>query len=106
MTPTVEAIPYFHALAVFACKGNRLYRVYIRPDELVFIWAGSGTEGMAGAASQRTHGVIGYLVSQALTSAMDPSKKNETRRAVLDSTPLDQLIRDNPKNVRGPIGGF
>jgi hypothetical protein len=41
--------PYFHALAVFTCKRNRLYRIYVCPDELVLISAGAGAEGMAGA---------------------------------------------------------
>jgi hypothetical protein len=45
----MDTLPYFHALAVFACKTNRLYRIYLRPNELVFIWAGKGGEGLAGA---------------------------------------------------------
>jgi hypothetical protein len=47
----VETIPYFHALVVFACKSKKLYRVYVRPDALVFIWAGSGTEVRIGKLS-------------------------------------------------------
>jgi hypothetical protein len=97
MAETTETPPYFHALAVFACKSNRLYRVYVRPDELVLIWAGSGTEGMIGA--QVTLGELGK-------AALDPSDKNAARRMVLDRTPLEKLIDDHPKNMRAPVGGF
>jgi len=55
MVEPVEPNPHFHALAVFACKSNRFYRVYVRSDELVFIWAGSGTEGMLGAQALGIH---------------------------------------------------
>jgi hypothetical protein len=107
MTAPVENTPFFHAMAVFACKGNRLYRIYVRRDELVFIWAGSGGEGMAGARSAGLHhGALGALASHAFTAVIDPSKKNATRRDVLDSTPLEQLIDDNPKNIRAAVSGF
>jgi hypothetical protein len=107
MTENVETIPYFHAMAVFACKGNRLYRIYVRPDDLVFIWAGSGGEGMAGlAAVGRNQGALGYAASKLLTSALDPTLKNDARQDVLDETPLDRLIDDNKKNFRAPVSGF
>ena len=93
----MDTPPYFHALAVFACKSNRLYRVYVQPDELVFIWAGSGTEGMLGAR---------VTLGEGAKAALDPSKKNNARLEVLDSTPLKQLIDDHPKNMRAPISGF
>ncbi len=81
MASRKEPLPYFHALAVFACKGNRLYRVDVRPDEPVCIWAGSGMEGVAGArAAGVQHGLVGALIAKAL----DPGKKNAARQAVLD----------------------
>jgi hypothetical protein len=92
-----DTTPYFHALAVFACKSNRFYRVYVRPDELVFVWAGSGTEGMIGAKA---------VLGEKTAAALDPSDKNAARRAVLDRTPLEQLIGDHPKNMRAPADGF
>jgi len=99
--------PYFHGLAVFACKSNRLYRVYIRPDELVFIWAGSGMEGMAGAhAGAAAHGLVGALLGALMAKALDPTKKNAARKAVLDGTPLEQLIGDHAKNVRAALNEF
>jgi hypothetical protein len=107
MADSVETIPCFHAMAVFACKGNRFYRVYVRPDELVFIWAGSVGEGLAGIqAASMQGGIVGALVGAALKAAMDPSKKNAARGDLLDTTPLERLIDDNPKNMRAPIGGF
>lgn len=104
MVPANGSPPYFHALAVFACKRNRLYRIYVRPDELVFIWAGSGMEGMAGAhAAGAAHGLLGVLLGMLIAKAMDPSKKNAARKAVLDNTPLDQLVDDHPKNLRATL---
>jgi hypothetical protein len=106
MAEPTDPTPYFHALAVFACKSNRLYRVYVRHDELVFIWAGSGTEGMLGAqAAAGSGGLIGAAIGGAVQAALDPSKKNAARLAVLDSTPLERLIDDHPKNMRAPARG-
>jgi hypothetical protein len=99
--------PFFHALATFYCKANRLYRIYIRPDELVFIWAGAGAEGQAGArAMSKRGGLVPLVLGGALQSALDPSKKNQSRKEVLDRTPLEELIGDHPKNLRAPIEGF
>jgi hypothetical protein len=102
-----QSPPYFEGLAVFACKSNRLYRIYVRPDELIFIWAGSGTEGATGAhAGGAAHGLLGALLGALIAKALDPTKKNAARKAVLDSTPLEQLIDDHPKNLRAPINEF
>ena len=99
--------PYFHALAVFACKRNRLYRIYVRPDELVAVWAGSGMEGIAGAhGGAGQFGLIGALIGLLIAKALDPSKKNATRKEILDTTPLEQLRGDDPRNLRAPIDGF
>lgn len=99
--------PYFHGLAVFACKSNRLYRIYVRPDELLFIWAGSGREGVAGAhAGAAAHGLVGALLGVLIAKALDPTKKNAARKEVLDAMPLDQLIADHPKNVRAALSEF
>ena len=107
MESSMESPPYFHALAVFACKSNRLYRIYVRPDELVAIWAGSGMEGMAGAhAGAAAHGLIGALLGALIAKALDPSKKNAARKEVLDATPLEELVGDHPKNLRAPIDEF
>ena len=107
MASSMESPPYFQALAVFACKSNRLYRIYVRPDELVGIWAGSGMEGVAGAhAGAAAHGLLGALLGVLIAKALDPSKKNAARKEVLDTTPLDLLIGDHPKNLRAPINEF
>lgn len=107
MVSSTQSPPYFHALAAFVCKSNRLYRIYVRPDELLFIWAGSGMEGMAGAhAGAAAHGLLGALLGYFIAKALDPTKLNAERRAVLDATPLDELIPDHPKNLRAPLNEF
>lgn len=45
----MEGMSCFHALAAFACKSNRLYRVYAQLHQLIFIRSGSGSEGLTGA---------------------------------------------------------
>jgi hypothetical protein len=103
----MDSPPCFHALAAFVCKSNRLYRVFVRPEELVFIWAGSGMEGVAGAhAGAAAHGLVGALFGVLIAKAFDPTKKNLSRKEVLDSTPLEQLIGDHPKNVRAALNEF
>ena len=97
---------YFHALACFFCKRNRLYRIFIRPDELVFIWAGNGSEGLAGARAVAARGGGGALIGNALESALNPAKKNHSRLQVLDHTTIDQLIRDHRENIRTFIADF
>lgn len=71
----MEEVPYFHALATFACKANRLYRIYVGRHELVFIWAGKGGEGMAGArfVSRARAGAVGVegLLSRALGKGLE-----------------------------------
>jgi hypothetical protein len=107
MSTLAQTIPHFQGLAAFVCKPNRLYRVYILPDELVFIWSGSGMEGVAGAqAGAAMHGALGGLIGYAIAKSLDPAKKNAARREVLNATPLDQLIDDHAKNLRAPINEF
>src|SRR5260370_18659615 len=97
---------YFHALACFYCKRNRFYRIFIRPDELVFIWAGSGSEGLAGARAAAARGGVRALAGKALESPLDPNKKNQSRVEVLDHPSLQHLIRDHPNHFRTSIADF
>jgi hypothetical protein len=97
---------YFHSLACFYCKRNRYYRIFIRSDELVFIWAGSGSEGLAGARAIAAYGGVAALAGQALESALDHTKKNRSRIEVVEHTPLEQLISDHPYNFRASIADF
>lgn len=97
---------YFHALACFYCKRNRFYRIFIRPDELIFIWAGSGSEGVAGARTVAARGGAGVLVGKALELGLDSKRKNLSRLVKLDQTPLEQLISDHPDNIRASIADF
>jgi hypothetical protein len=105
-TAAMENVRYFHALAVFACRANRLYRIYLRPHELVFIWAGKGGEGLAGARAVSQRGGLHSVLGNALHTALDPAKKNDARRDVLDGTPLDLLVSDHPNNLVAPVEGF
>jgi len=99
----MESAPYFHAIAVFKCRKNRLYRIYLRPHDLVFVWAGNGGEGFAGAAAVTKLGGLNALLGGAMKSILDPSKKNQDRRYVLDSSTVDQLAGDHPKNFTALI---
>ncbi|HEX4343797.1 MAG TPA: hypothetical protein VH255_10415 [Verrucomicrobiae bacterium] len=106
---TAKTETYFHALGCFYCKRNRFYRIFIRTDELIFIWAGFGGEGLAAAralaASRGAYGAT-TLVGQALTPILDPTKKNNARIDILNHTPLEQLIGDHPDNFRASITDF
>ncbi len=99
-------VPFFHALAVFGCKSNRLYRIYIGADELVFIWAGSGSEISTGAMAGAGGGLLGALLAALIVKYLDPARKNAARKAVLDNTPLEELIGDDPKNLRAALEDF
>lgn len=111
---TDEDVPSFHALAAFACKANRLYRIHVRHHELVFIWAGRGSEGLrgaqavgrAGSGARLLDALVARVVGTGMASLLDSSTANRARREVLDRTPLDRLMRDHPANVRMHTGGF
>ena len=92
----MDEIPFFHAQAAFRCKPNRVYRIYVCPTELAFIWVGRGLEGVAGAA------VGGKWV----VALVDPSEKNSAQREKLDHTRLELLLDDHPKNLRAAISDF
>jgi hypothetical protein len=110
----MEDTPYFYAKAAFACKANRFYRVYVRRQELVFIWAGKSGEGLAGArVVSRFHtrtlsieGMFSSLIGKGMEKLMDPAKSNVSREKILDTTSLAKLIPDHSANLRAHTGGF
>jgi hypothetical protein len=102
----MDEAPSFHALAVFPCKANRLYRIYIRPSELIFIWAGKGSEGMAAAHAFSNGHLLHRVVGAAMTQVLDPARQNEERRRTLDHATLSRLLKDHPHNFRANTGGF
>ncbi|HEU4670115.1 MAG TPA: hypothetical protein VFR91_05385 [Dyella sp.] len=110
----MEDTPYFHAVAAFACKANRLYRIYVRRQELVFIWAGKGGEGLGGARAMGRFARRGWapeaiafsLAGKGLEKLIDPARGNQSRQRVLDATPLSRLIPDHPANLRAHTAGF
>jgi hypothetical protein len=82
--------PFFHGLAAFKLKANRFYRIYVMPDELIFVYAGSGGE-VASALSL----LAPFLESQplvpvvrALASALDPRSEIAARLREFDVTPI------------------
>lgn len=102
----MDEAPCFHALAAFPCKANRLYRIYIRTSELIFIWAGKGGEGLAGARAISKGGLVHGLVGAAMTHALDPTRQNEERRRAMENASLSRLMKDHPHNFRANTGGF
>jgi len=99
--------PNFYGLATFCCKANRLYRIYLRPDEMIFIWAGKGGEGVAGAlaVAKGGHGPKAAM-GEALARWLDPTDVNQARLEVLERTTLEELLDDHPLNLRAPLAGF
>ena len=96
MAGATEQPPFFRGVAPFTWTPNRLYRVYILPGELVFIYAGSGGEVSAAVGAQ--FGLLGGLIA----AAANPKRKNEQRQQQLDSAGLDKLIADHKHNFRAP----
>ncbi len=88
--------PFFYGMMTSRSllRVNDLYRVYVLPGELVFIWAATGGEGEK--AIQETLSIMwifGFLKSTT-------DEENAERLAVLDQTPLETLIPDNEYNFR------
>lgn len=88
--------PFFYGMMTSRSflRVNDLYRVYVLPGELVFIWAATGGEGEK--AIQETLSIMqifGFLKSTT-------EEENARRLAVLDRTPLEDLIPDNEYNFR------
>jgi hypothetical protein len=96
MTEAPEQPPYFEGVVPFHWKPNRMYRVYVLPKELNFIYVGSGGETSAAVASQ--FGLVGALIA----AAANPAQKIQHRQQQLDSTALEQLIVDHKHNFRAP----
>jgi hypothetical protein len=50
--------------------------------------------------------LLGALLAAGIAAALDPTTKNAARMAVLDRTPIEELIDDHRKNLRAPINEF
>lgn len=92
MNDAINHPPFFTALQPRTWTPNRLYRVFVLPDEWVCVWAGRGQD-VAMAA-----GVHGGLIGGLLAAAASPAKKNALRGDELDNTPLDELRDDHKHN--------
>jgi hypothetical protein len=106
MADSTESPPYFDAQAAFVCKANRRYRIYVCPDELIFIWAGHGVVAANHAGAAVHGGLIGVLLYALIAKATDPSKKNAVRQAVLDEAKLEDLVHDDARNLRALLDDF
>jgi hypothetical protein len=83
--------PYFQARATFVFRRNRLYRVYVRPGELLFLDAGPEPQPHLAAAAGVSGGLLGALVGWFLLFGRQ--KKAEARRQELDRADTRELQR-------------
>lgn len=96
-----QAPPFFNATATFACKTNRLYRIYVGPNETICVWAGHGMDLVNGIrVGGAANGLLGVLLTYWIANALDPTKSNQARATVIDNSPFDTLIGDHPNNLR------
>lgn len=93
--------PFFYGLACMTWSSNSLYRVYILPGELVFIWAATGGEGEK--VMGRQFGLAGALAASLLTTGDD---ENALRKEKLDRSRLEELVADNGNNFRAARADF
>jgi hypothetical protein len=93
---------FFHGRATYAFRRNRFYRIYLRPDGLLFVQAGPGPGdniAQAGMAGGAVGGLIGGLVAQRM------QKKTAARQQVLDQASdadLARLIAEDKHSFEAP----
>ncbi|HYT88633.1 MAG TPA: hypothetical protein VEL76_07980 [Gemmataceae bacterium] len=95
LAPSGPALPSFLGIAPFTWRPNRLYRVYVLPQELVFLWAGAGAEATAIGAQ---FGLIGGL----MTAAMRREPKVQVGEG-LDLDTVEQLLPSHKHNFRAHL---
>ncbi len=84
--------PYFAVSQPRAFGEARLYRLYVTPEELVWVWTAYANE--VGVAVSQQLGLLGFLLRR-----VDSSKNKRRRRLEeLDSKPFDELREDNKHN--------
>lgn len=89
MTETHRTPPYFHAKATYLWRKNRFYRVYVRPDELWFIEAGSSITPELAMQGAAMHGLVGGIVGGIV--AHNSRKFTTARQGLLDAASEDEL---------------
>jgi hypothetical protein len=98
-------LPHFHAKATYMWRKNRFYRVYVRPDELWFIEAGSALSPEMALQGAAIHGLVGGLVGGII--AHNVRKHTTARQSLLDAASEDelgQLAAAEKPNFRAIIG--
>jgi hypothetical protein len=88
--------PFFHGCVLSRWSSSKRYRVYVRPRELVFIYAGAGDD------LERSVGVHFGLVGAAIASAITARKKKKQSQR-LEGSSVDELLTSHKHNFRaGP----
>ncbi|MCI0463777.1 MAG: hypothetical protein L0Z62_43130 [Gemmataceae bacterium] len=89
----LEPLPFFTIQAQFTFKKNRLYRVYLRPQELLFLEAGPGcgNEQAVRGAGFVLGGLVGGLIGGIL--AENIREKAKARQWELDVAEEADLLR-------------
>src|SRR5262249_41274441 len=85
-----EPAPFFHVRATFAWKPNRYYRVYIKPDELLFLHAGPGNGDAIALQTAVQGGAIGGLIGGLIAQSM--RKRTKARKEALDAATECELL--------------
>src|SRR5262245_16730720 len=89
--------PFLSVVELRTWTPNRAYRVYVLPDEWLFVWAGGSGEVAVALGAQ------GGLIGGLLAAAANPAKKNAQRADEIDFKPLDELRHDHKHNFALPI---
>lgn len=101
--PSSEPPPYFTVRSSFAFRANRAYRVYLLPEEIVWIDAGPALAANAAAGGAAMGGAIGGLVGAiAVHAAM---RERQAREARLDGASAEDLrvLAGQGRNGRCPV---
>jgi len=107
MSQPSSSLLFFHARATYALKRNCYYRIYIAPDELLFVQAGPGKMDHLAAASGTGGGAIGWLIGSYIAGRAQ--KKTDARQKILDEADLDeleQLIDEDKHSFRAEFSEF
>lgn len=96
--------PHFHAVAAFGFRPNRVYRIYVLTESLLFAYVGPDKD--VDAATIGTFligGLIGLMVMNAVNGPREPSEARPDRLEDLDDLTLDELRDEHKHNFEaGP----
>lgn len=93
MADSLKEPPFFTGIKISNWSGNRRYRVYTLPGELVFVYAGSAGD------VERTVGVQFGAIGSLITSAV-MSRKIKSQEKRLEGLDFQQLATAHKHNFR------